>query len=958
MIPRTAVRARILPLLLLLAAAVARVPAATLPEGFQEEVVFTGLTAPTNVEFAPDGRIFVAEKSGLVKVFDGLSDPAPDVLADLRVQVHDFWDRGLLGLAVDPNFPASPYVYVLYTYNFDPLDPSLAMPLWPDSCPTPPGATGDGCVVNGRVSRLEVGPGNTLVGSESVLIENRWCQQYPSHSLGDLVFDDHERVLYLSAGDGASFNWADYGQGGGGTGSPTPRNPCDDPPTGRGGTQTTPTAEGGALRSQDIRSPGDPVSLDGSVLRIDPDTGLAPMTNPLWGGDPEDDLIIAHGLRNPFRMTVRPGTHEVWIGDVGWNNWEEINRIADSEDAVVENFGWPCYEGAGRQGQYDGNNLDLCESLYAAGASAVTAPFLAYPHSSTVAPGTAPIQCSKTGSSSIAGLAFQEGNAYPAAYAGALFFGDYSRDCLWVMFPDGSGLPDPSTVTGFIDAAANPVDVEMGPDGLIYYVDLDGGRVLRVNYFSTNEPPVAVIEADRTDGPLPLDVQFDGSSSSDPDPETTLAYAWDLDGDGQFDDSTLADPAWNYSAQGQYLVGLRVTDDEGESDETTLLITAGNTAPVPALLDPPDTYLWRVGDLIPFAGEAMDAEDGTLPPAALHWEILLHHCPEGTTECHAHPLESHDGVAMGDFTAPDHEWRSELELVLTATDSGFPGGGGGALTGETRRVLAPEAVTLSFETVPPGLSLLVTGAAAPAPFDRQSIVGASNPVVAVSPQDFQGGSWDLVGWSDGGAAAHTIVAPDLPSSYTATYEYAGIASDWWSAPWRVRQRIDLDNSGQGEALIDFPVLVTLSPSNFDYTRAQPGGSDLRFVDADAVTELPHEIDEWVEGGISRVWVRVPQIDPGPAADFIWLYYGNEGALEAADAAAVWSDGFAGVWHLRGDLQDSGPFGNHGTDNGSSADSGPLGAARYFGGSAWVDVGADASLGITGDLTLEAWLRLD
>ena len=57
--------------------------------------------------------------------------------------------------------------------------------------------------------------------------------------------------------------------------------------------------------------------------------------------------IIAHGLRNPFRMTIRPGTNEVWVGDVGWNTWEEINRIADPL-GTVENFGWPCYEGDGR----------------------------------------------------------------------------------------------------------------------------------------------------------------------------------------------------------------------------------------------------------------------------------------------------------------------------------------------------------------------------------------------------------------------------------------------------------------------------------------------------------------------------------------------------------------------------------------------------------------------------------
>src|SRR5215212_11945064 len=91
--------------------------APTLPAGFQDSVVFSGLTDPTNVEFSKDGRVFVAEKSGLVKVFDNLSDTTPTTFADLRTKVHNFWDRGMLGMALDPNFPTNPYVYVLYTYD-------------------------------------------------------------------------------------------------------------------------------------------------------------------------------------------------------------------------------------------------------------------------------------------------------------------------------------------------------------------------------------------------------------------------------------------------------------------------------------------------------------------------------------------------------------------------------------------------------------------------------------------------------------------------------------------------------------------------------------------------------------------------------------------------------------------------------------------------------------------------
>src|SRR5262245_34335460 len=110
----------------------------SLPPGFDDPVAFSGLTLPTAVRFSPDGRVFVAEKSGIIKVFDGLSDPTPTVVADLSTNVHDFWDRGMLGLALHPDFPATPYVYVLYAYDFDPATPAIGPPRWGDQCPGSP----------------------------------------------------------------------------------------------------------------------------------------------------------------------------------------------------------------------------------------------------------------------------------------------------------------------------------------------------------------------------------------------------------------------------------------------------------------------------------------------------------------------------------------------------------------------------------------------------------------------------------------------------------------------------------------------------------------------------------------------------------------------------------------------------------------------------------------------------
>ncbi|HSL04265.1 MAG TPA: hypothetical protein VK901_12115, partial [Nitrospiraceae bacterium] len=90
-------------LVCLLSPTLALVEGATLPAGFSESVVFSGLTLPTAVRFSPDGRVFVTEKSGLIKVFASLSATTPTVFHDLRTNVHNFWDRGLMGLALHPN---------------------------------------------------------------------------------------------------------------------------------------------------------------------------------------------------------------------------------------------------------------------------------------------------------------------------------------------------------------------------------------------------------------------------------------------------------------------------------------------------------------------------------------------------------------------------------------------------------------------------------------------------------------------------------------------------------------------------------------------------------------------------------------------------------------------------------------------------------------------------------------
>ena len=214
---------------------------------------------------------------------------------------------------------------------------------------------------------------------------------------------------------------------------------------------------------------------------------------------------------------------------------------------------------------YDSLNLNICENLYGQ-PNADTKPYFTYNHTAKVVAG----ESCTTGSSSISGLAFYKGGPYPDEYDDALFFADHSRRCIWVMEKGTNGRPNPGQLKTFVANAENPVDLQIGPNGDLFYVDFEGGTIRRIQYTAANpnQPPVARATANPTSGAVPLTVNFDASGSSDPDGDT-LTYEWDLDGDGAYDDSTSSQPTHTYNTAGDYQVGLRVTDSKGHPTPST-----------------------------------------------------------------------------------------------------------------------------------------------------------------------------------------------------------------------------------------------------------------------------------------------------------------------------------------------------------------------------------------------------
>jgi len=694
----------------------------SLPSGFVSEVVVSGIPSPTTIAWAQDGRMFIGQKDGRVRVVLNATTQSPTLLAtnfiSITDQVNGYWDRGLLGITLHPDFPNTPYVYLLYTYD-------------------PPGTAADGS--GGRVSRLSrvtadaaqnynvAVPGSTVVllGTNSTLanigdvndgtntaktsctvggvpsgapIRDCIPSDGASHSIGTVTFGP-DGSLFAGTGDASNFSTLD------------PR----------------------ALRSQNLGS------LDGKIMRIDPTTGNGFADNPFYDGDPTSNRskVWDYGLRNPFRFTVKPGSNnEVYIGDVGWNTWEEVNA------GRGKNFGWPCYEGGSatslQQPSYA--SLATCTALYAQGINAVQASVYGYDHSD--------------GGASVQAGAFYSGTVYPAQYVGALFISDYSRDFINYLTFDVNGNATVNNFGNDMSPGGGPVQVIAGPDTNLYYVVYNGttaSEVRRLRYTAGgNTPPTAKASASPSNGSSPLLVNFSSVGSYDPDAQP-LTYFWNF---GTGVTSTLASPVYTYTIPGAYTATLTVTDPLTATGASNVIVTVGNNAPTATITSPISGTMYNVADTINFSGTGADIEDGTLPGSSLEWEVLLHH------NAHVHFDYYHFTGAGGSFVVPDHGDGTWIELCLTATDNGP-----NPLSDRTCTFLLPNTAAYAFRSVPSGLQLAYQGVGYTTPFTVTTIVSSTQDLIAAPIQASR--SFSL--WSDGGAASHQIVILPTPQIITATY---------------------------------------------------------------------------------------------------------------------------------------------------------------------------------------------
>src|SRR6188768_3827211 len=403
-------RRRLLPLCLLSLAGV--VDAATLPAGFSETRVATGLASPTAMAFAPDGRLFVTQQGGAVRVIKNgalLTQPF------LSLSVDFTGERGLLGIAFDPNFASNRFVYVYYTTSTSPI--------------------------HNRVSRFTASASNPDVvaaGSEVQILNLPSLSSATNHNGGAIHFGTDGK-LYVAVGENANAS----------------------------------------------NAPSLNTTL-GKMLRINSD-GTIPSDNPFISQTTGlNQAIWARGLRNPFTFAVDPTNGRIHINDVGEDMWEEVNLGIAGVD-----YGWRRAEGPDP-----------------AGVAGLTYPIYYYDHGQG---------CAITG-----GAFYRPATAtFPAEYAGRYFFGDYCGGFIRYLSP-----PNYATATPFATGISSLADIQVHPDGSLYYLARGaGGDLFRVQYTANTAPSISSQPANVTVAAGQSATFAVTASGSAP-----LAYQWQRNG--------------------------------------------------------------------------------------------------------------------------------------------------------------------------------------------------------------------------------------------------------------------------------------------------------------------------------------------------------------------------------------------------------------------------------------------
>ena len=685
----------------------------SLPPGFSDDSIITGLLAPRAAVFTPDGRILVLERgsgttndqnTASVRVFKS-GQLLPD--RALTLDVCGDSERGLLGIALDPDFATNGYVYLYYTRQAS-QGAACAYNYHPD----PTGLVGP----RNRVSRFTMA-GDTIDPASEIVLIDGIVTSVGYHNAGDLHFGQ-DGYLYISTGEGGISSLA----------------------------ATNDNLNGKILRILPGNGPAGGYSTAGNPFDGAAGARLCGVDLVTFGNGPCRE-VYGLGLRNPFRFALRPGTNDLYVGDVGGGVWEEVNEMKSGGG----NYGWPEREGFCSNGT-------LCSPPYSTPPS-YRDPTYAYAH----------VDAGANVDSAIIGGAFYTGTVtgllYPAQYTGNYFFADFVRGFIRRMVRDsGSGawsVAEPDFATG----GAGIVGLITGLDGNLYYLaagsDQRDGELRRIRYAgSENQAPFAKLTVTPGGGPIETVFIYSALGSFDPDQSVPLTYTWDF-GDGSSIATTMLTVTHVYTAAGAKTVTLTVTDSGTPprvSPAAHATIFPGDEPPTATIrlenVTAPGRPRYFVGDTWGFDVAAASSDVVTCT-----WKVDFHHSDHSHPFLPSPPPEQRTFVTNYNESEPDVWYR----VWLTVADT----------FGQETRVYSdvlPALATLRFDTEPTGLNLKIGEQQVTAPYEISRVVGVDISVTAPLTQPFSGLSYySFREWSDRGDRQHVVSTPIDGGEFVAAY---------------------------------------------------------------------------------------------------------------------------------------------------------------------------------------------
>lgn len=565
---------------------------------FSKVVLDFNLDEPTEMAVLPNGNILFLERKGNVKLYDeelGKTEVIARIPVSTKYNPNEKGERGeaedgLLGLALDPNFKSTHWVYMFYSAAGD--DPKNILV---------------------RYTLL----GKTLdESSRKVILEVPVQRDECCHTGGSIAFDAQGN-LYVSTGDNTS-PFASDGY-----------SPADERP--------------GRSPFDAQKSSGNTNDLRGKILRIRPErdgTYSIPEGNLFPEGEPlTRPEIYVMGNRNPYRISIDQRTGYLYWGEVGPDagsndslrgprGYDELNQAKKAGY-----FGWPYFVGKNYPyAKYDfasgkvGPKADLQKPINESPNNTgkrelppVAPPFIWYPYAKS---DEFPMM-KEGGRNAMAGPVYYSDDfrgvptAFPNYFDGKLLIYDWMRNWMFLVSMDDAGAI--MDIEPFMPNTKfnNIMDLAYGPDGRLYMLEYGtqwfkqnfDARLIRIDYNGGNRPPVAELSADKQHGALPLTVTFSQEGTTDPDGDK-LATQLVIDGvtykpdNGKF--------TVTFEQAGVYMPELQVKDENGATSVARVKVIAGNDAPsITVNLTAGNKTFYFPNTPVSYSVSVRDREDGS-----------------------------------------------------------------------------------------------------------------------------------------------------------------------------------------------------------------------------------------------------------------------------------------------------------------------------------------------------------